>query len=149
MKFFVIVLFSFFVLNSCSVGIDIVDYKYSPNGKYIAISYITSGGATTSFSVKVSIIESNKKLKPNKDVVFSGDKSTFIKIIWKNKDTLTIEHATDEKYVYIKDIKFRDINIEYYFNLDNKRYYGNSIDYKVPKGFYVDIPRDEYGWAIE
>ncbi|MDR3173170.1 MAG: DUF5412 family protein [Treponema sp.] len=52
-------------IQSCEVN-DIVDYKYSPDGKYIAISYIRDAGATTAFSVHTSIVKSWEKLKNNR-----------------------------------------------------------------------------------
>jgi hypothetical protein len=44
---------------------------------------------------------------------------------------------------------YENIIIEYVYNKENKRYYGNSIDYKIPKGYHIDLPRDKYGRMIE
>jgi hypothetical protein len=151
MKIKIGILLLFVLVQSCRAFIyddDIVDYKYSPDGKYIAISYISSGGATTPFSVNTSIIKSNKKFKNESGNIFYGYRSTYINIHWKDRYTLVIEHAADDDKIFKKEDVFEEIAIEYIYNIENKRYYGNSIDYKIPKGYYMDLPRDEYGWVI-
>ena len=131
------------------VSNDIVDYKYSPDGKYLTLSYIRSAGATDSYSVNVSIYNMKNKNVVESGNVFKGNKATYIKIHWKDKDTLIIEHAVDEEKISKKEEIFDKYFIEYIINFENERYYGNSIDYKIPKGVYMDLPRDKYGWEIK
>jgi hypothetical protein len=130
------------------VSNDVVDYKYSPDGKYIALSYIRSAGATDSYSIHTSIYDLKNKNIVESGNVFIGNKATFVNIHWKERNTLIIEHATDEENISKKEELFGNIIIEYITNFENKIYYGNSIDYKIPKGIYIDLPRDKYGWVI-
>jgi hypothetical protein len=49
----------------------------------------------------------------------------------------------------LKNEIYENIFVEYIYNIENERYYGNSIDYKIPKGSSMNLPRDKYGWIIE
>jgi hypothetical protein len=102
------------LLNSCFVAENISrETIASPDGKYVAVSFIRSVGATTSFSPQVSIIKKNRKLPNKPGNIFIGNHSKYINIYWKDANTLVVTHDCNDEDIFKKLEVFNDINIEY------------------------------------
>jgi hypothetical protein len=106
MKYFPFFL-SIFILSSCTSFSEnnIKQTLVSPDGKYIAISFIRSTGATTSFSPQVSILKAGEKLMNKPGNIFIGDHSEYINISWVDNVTLLVNHLCT------KDNIFKEINV--------------------------------------
>lgn len=55
-----------------TVPINIIQSETSPDGKYIAYVYESSGGATTGWIYHVSVLPASKKIKSGKGNVYTG-----------------------------------------------------------------------------
>jgi hypothetical protein len=113
-RLFLIIL-SIFSFNSC-ISISENDVKkliISPDEKFVAVSFIRSSGATTSYSPQVSILPKNKKMPNKPGNVFIGDNSKYIDIYWKDDNTLLIYHNCKENNIFKRLNVFKKIKIEY------------------------------------
>lgn len=110
----VLILFTSLLL-SCSSDCqnDIIQSQISPDGKYIAISFYRSCGATTGISPQVSIIKSHMKLPNSPGNLFISDKSDKIKIFWKDSTTLVIQYDKNNARVFKAMEDFNSILIIY------------------------------------
>ena len=98
---------------------EIYKIEISPDGKYKAIAFIRSCGATTSFSPQVSLLNENGKFTDReKGNIFIGNNSRNIDIFWENDFTLVIIHNSVENDIFIKIDNFEDIDIKYIFSED-------------------------------
>jgi hypothetical protein len=77
----------FFLLTNWGVQ----EKAISPNGKYIAESYIVNnGGATVSYAVQVSLRKPYTIRFSRRGNIFRGYRSQYIDIEWKDENTLII-----------------------------------------------------------
>ena len=124
-KFLQVSLIFLFVgcLVSCDFGVKniLIDEKMSPNGENKIVVFQRDAGATTGFSVQVSVLKSNKNLK-NSDkgniFVIAGNKTDFesgklFDISWLDEKTLNITLHSDKK-VYKQVEKLENISIQYH-----------------------------------
>ena len=75
---------------------DVIEESFSPNGRYKAISFLSSCGATTTFTVNVSVIKAEVDLSSNQlGNVFRGPRgSTDVKIEWESDSSLMISYPS-------------------------------------------------------
>ena len=124
-KYLQVVLIILFVgcLVSCDFGVKniLIDEKMSPNGENKIVVFQRDAGATTGFSIQVSVLKSNKNLK-NSDkgniFVIAGNKTDFetgklFDISWVDEKTLNITLHSDKK-VYKQVEKLENISIQYH-----------------------------------
>ena len=124
-KFLQVVLIILLVgcLVSCDFGAKniLIDEKMSPNGENKIVVFQRDAGATTGFSIQVSVLKSNKNLK-NSDkgniFVIAGNKTDFesgklFDISWNDEKTLNITLHSDKK-VYKQVEKLENISIQYH-----------------------------------
>ena len=124
-KFLQVSLIFLFVgcLVSCDFGAKniLIDEKMSPNGENKIVVFQRDAGATTGFSIQVSVLKSNKNLK-NSDkgniFVIAGNKTDFesgklFDISWVDEKTLNITLHSDKK-VYKQVEKLENISILYH-----------------------------------
>lgn len=124
-KFLQVVLIILLVgcLVSCDFGVKniLIDEKMSPNGENKIVVFQRDAGATTGFSIQVSVLKSNKNLK-NSDkgniFVIAGNKTDFesgklFDISWVDEKTLNITLHSDKK-VYKQVEKLENISIQYH-----------------------------------
>ena len=120
--------FIFFVLfigifSSCDFGAKNILIKeiLSPVGENKVVIFQRDAGATTGFSIQVSVLKSNKNLK-NSDkgniFVIAGNKTDFesgklFDISWLDEKTLNITLHSDKK-VYKQVEKLENISIQYH-----------------------------------
>ena len=98
---------------------EIIKIEISPDGKYKAIAFIRSCGATTSFSPQVLISRQSISFS-DKDIgnIFIGNHSKDINIYWESSTCLIILHNSAEKDVFTKISKYENIDIKYIFSDD-------------------------------
>ncbi len=86
----------------CDGPPEIIHEAVSPAGDKKAIAYLTSCGATTSYTPRVSVLLARDSLvdsrgfvsRPYKGEVYAGEyRDVDVGIRWANNDTLLIEHA--------------------------------------------------------
>lgn len=124
-KFLQVSLIFLFVgcLVSCDFGAKniLIDEKMSPNGENKIVVFQRDAGATTGFSIQVSVLKSNKNLK-NSDkgniFVIAGNKTDFesgklFDISWVDEKTLNITLHSDKK-IYKQVEKLENISIQYH-----------------------------------
>jgi len=124
-KYLQVVLIILFVgcLVSCDFGAKNILIKeiLSPVGENKVVIFQRDAGATTGFSIQVSVIKSNKNLK-NSDkgniFVIAGNKTDFesgklFDISWVDEKTLNITLHSDKK-VYKQVEKLENISIQYH-----------------------------------
>jgi len=85
------VYWAFFDMNRLPTG-EYVTEKTSPNGKYTLKAYVTSGGATTSYSVRGELVF-NEKDKKTKNIYWNYREDTA-KISWTDNNTVIINGHT-------------------------------------------------------
>lgn len=90
---------AFFDVNRLPTG-DLIKQSTSPNGKYTINAYVSSGGATTSFSVRAELVfNDNTKKKKNLYWNYREDNAN---IDWIDDDTVRINghilRLPNEKY---------------------------------------------------
>jgi hypothetical protein len=105
-----------FILNSCTniAENSLNQSLISPNGKYVAVSFIRSVGATTAYSPQVSILRKNKKFSNKlKGNIFIGNHSKYVNIFWKDSNTLFIIHDCFDDDIFKKVKLFNGVNIKY------------------------------------
>lgn len=114
MKLFPIILFCIVLITGCGIAEnEIIQNLPSPDGKYYAVSFIRSAGATTADSPQVSIIKRNMGHYNKKGNVFIGYRSREIDVWWKNDNTLAIWYDCPDDDVFKKLSKIYEIQIEY------------------------------------
>jgi hypothetical protein len=120
MKLFIIVII-ILSISSCInfAENDIIKSIVSPDEKYVAVSFIRSAGATTSFSPQVSILSKSKKLQNKSGNIFIGDNSKYIDILWEDNKTLIIYHNCKADKIFKQYIVYKDIKIKYIKILDD------------------------------
>lgn len=95
---------------------DIISRVSSPDGEYVAYIFESSGGATSDFTYRLSIIEKGKELK-------SGDKgNTYVSnsefvVEWEDNNTLVVNNSPEDE-IYKQETKLKDINIKYNYIVD-------------------------------
>jgi hypothetical protein len=85
----------------------------SPDGSYVAETYIRDGGATTSYSPQVSLRKSYTIRLDRRGNIFRGYHSRFIDIEWKDENTLVIYHDCEPENIFQQEEAYHDVNIEY------------------------------------
>jgi hypothetical protein len=120
MRWIFVIVLNVIFLNSCiNISINNINKSIiSPDGKYVAISFIRSAGATTGFSPQVSIVPNGKKLPNRGGNIFIGDHSKYIDLYWKDDNTLVVYHDCIESDIFKKISAFKNIKIEYVQNLN-------------------------------
>lgn len=119
--------FIFFVLfigifSSCDFGVKniLIDEKMSPNGENKIVVFQRDAGATTGFSIQVSVLKSNKNLK-NSDkgniFVIAGNKTDFesgklFDISWNDENTVEITLLSESK-IYKQETELKNLTIQY------------------------------------
>ena len=112
----------FFLYGCTQSNINVIQKVESPNGKYVAYAHVRNGGATTSFTPSVYIIESSyseneqiEKLKRDKWNVFFAKNSNDndINLEWENDSKLKITYHKGTSSIYYKVDIFNGIEIEY------------------------------------
>ncbi|TXK83964.1 DUF5412 domain-containing protein [Paenibacillus sp. N3.4] len=90
---------AFFDMNRLPTG-DLIGQSTSPNGKYTINAYLSSGGATTDFSVRAELIF-NKNSKKKKNIYWNYREENAY-IVWIDNDTVRINghdlKLPNEKY---------------------------------------------------
>lgn len=88
--------------NLCEGPPEIIQEAASPAGDKKAIAYLTSCGATTSYTPRVSVLHANDAFvdqrgfvsRPYKGEVYAGEYGEIeVGMRWADNDTLLIEHA--------------------------------------------------------
>ncbi|ACT33651.1 DUF5412 domain-containing protein [Clostridium botulinum C] len=104
-----------FILSGCGICKNgIVKEINTYDNKYKVIAFIREGGSTTGFSPQVSLIKANKKLSDSDSGnIFRCNKSKYIDIQWKDKNTLIIKYDCPDEDVFEKCNNIKDIDIEY------------------------------------
>jgi hypothetical protein len=113
MKRLIFVLLIIFFLTSCITENHVLTYVVSPDGKFVAVSFLRSAGATTDFSPQVSILKNNKKLSNKSGNIFIGNHSRYINISWRDDNTLIIEHDCTDNDIFKQVEEFQNLKIEY------------------------------------
>lgn len=111
---FLLILLS--ILTSCNNICEnkLVKQITTSDNKYTAIAFIRDAGATTAFSPQVSLFKVGHNLTDSDTGnIFIGNNSDFIDIEWKNENTLIIKHKCPKEEIHKKEIKLKNINIEY------------------------------------
>lgn len=84
-----------------------------PDSKYRVISFVRDCGATTDYSVHVSIIERKKNLPNESGNIFIGNHSNFIDTFWEDRNTLVVIHKCEKKDIYKNERIFKGVAIKY------------------------------------
>nr|WP_088072793.1 DUF5412 domain-containing protein [Gottfriedia luciferensis] len=85
------VYWAFFDMNRLPEG-DYLTKETSPNGEYTLKTYVSSGGATTSFAIRGELVF-NKRNKKTKNIYWNYRESTA-DIEWIDNDTVVINGHT-------------------------------------------------------
>ncbi|SFC59814.1 hypothetical protein SAMN04488168_106158 [Bacillus sp. 491mf] len=93
------VYWAFFDMNRLPTG-DYLTEKTSPDGNYTLKTYLTNGGATTSFAIRGELVFNNRKNKA-KNIYWNYREETA-DIEWIDNDTVIINgktlHVPNEKF---------------------------------------------------
>lgn len=93
-------------LNIC--GSDFIEQSSSPNGNLKAIIFQYNCGATTSFSTKVAIVNSNVNIYDKaivKDSIFSAD--------WNHNNRIPLNSLNGGPKIQVKWLSNQEVEIEY------------------------------------
>lgn len=120
-SFVFIILLSFLLLfTGCSSesNIEILKEASSHNVYYTAYAYVYSGGATTDFSPRVSILDSKTDKKEIKKLlqganVYSAYHSKDIDVKWEDDKNLTVTYSNDDKDIDLKVDIIHGIKVKY------------------------------------
>ena len=83
---------AFFDMNRLPTG-EFLTEETSPDGKYTVKAYITNGGATTSYAVRVELIINGREKTKN---IYWNEKEEAVVIHWIDHHTVEInEHLLD------------------------------------------------------
>jgi len=96
----------------------------SPSGKYKAVVFERSAGATTSFSTQISIIRSSGKLKNEPGNIFIADcdhgkapsaswGGPEVRVKWIDDDTLSITHNSEAR-IFKSEKKYLTCKMKYF-----------------------------------
>ena len=123
-KFLQVSLIFLFVgcLVSCDFGAKNILIKeiLSPVGENKVVIFQRDAGATTGFSIQVSVLKSNKNLK-NSDkgniFVIAGNKTDFesgklFDISWNDENTVEITLLSERK-IYKQETELKNLTIQY------------------------------------
>ncbi|GFZ32555.1 hypothetical protein CSC2_30810 [Clostridium zeae] len=109
----------FFIGCSSESNIEILKEASSPNGYYTAFAFVYSGGATTDFSPRVSILDSKadkkeiKKLLLQGSNVYSAHHSKDIDVKWEDDENLTVTYSNDDEDIDLKVDIIHGIKVKY------------------------------------
>ncbi|EGO86242.2 DUF5412 domain-containing protein [Clostridium botulinum C] len=103
------------IVSGCGIcKNNIVKEINTYDNNYRIVAFIREAGSTTTFSPQVSLIKIGENLNDS-DIgnIFRGNKSKYIDIEWKNKNTLIIKYECSDQDILEKCTHIKDINIEY------------------------------------
>lgn len=95
---------------------DIIQEAVSPDGKYVAYVYESSGGATSRFIYRLSIIKNGSKLeKGKKDIYISY---IDFKVYWSDDKKIIVNNKSSVD-IFKQKYKVYDITVNYKYKGDH------------------------------
>jgi len=94
---------------------EIVEIKYSPDNKYMAIKFVRNVSATTPYSYQLTILSADKKIEDNPGNVYIC--YADFEFEWLNNRELHIITDKETKYrnkVFLQQDEINDVSIKYY-----------------------------------
>ncbi len=103
---------------------NIINKSFSPDGKLKALAYRHDAGATTGFSICVSILKSNETLYNDQSGNVFGQPGCWAETKWLDNNTLRISHH-QASFTPLKKSQFtafdREIKVEYQIVPDDSK----------------------------
>lgn len=95
-------------------NIKIIETIKSPDKKHKAVVLLDEGNATVDNSIRVAILDKDRKYIFNSDIVFFQYHISYVDVKWNSNEELDINYYNNSYSEIINNIKsFKNINILY------------------------------------